>query len=138
MYIEVLKSKIHRVKVKQTELNYAGSITLDLNLIEAVDLIPGKKIQIVNNNNGERFETYVIEGERNSGVVCLNGAAARKAEVDDILIIISYCLLEKEKAKKHKAIVVFPDKDNKLNNTKTMQLKSPALSTAIYVESDSD
>ena len=92
MYIEVLKSKIHRAVVTQADLNYVGSITIDLDLIEAADLVAGEKVQIVNNNNGERLETYVIEGERGSGVMCLNGAAARKVQVGDTLIIISYCI----------------------------------------------
>ena len=115
MYIEVLKSKIHRVKVTQAELNYVGSITIDTALIEAADLVENEKVQIVNNNNGERFETYVIPGERNSGVICLNGAAARKVQVGDILIIISYMLVEKSKSKEHRPILVFPDENNRLN-----------------------
>lgn len=115
MYIEVLKSKIHRVKVTQAELNYVGSITIDTALIEAADLVENEKVQIVNNNNGERFETYVIPGERNSGVICLNGAAARKVQVGDILIIISYMLVEKSKSKEHRPILVFPDDNNLLN-----------------------
>ncbi|GAA4835428.1 aspartate 1-decarboxylase [Algivirga pacifica] len=114
MYIEVLKSKIHRVKVTQAELNYVGSITIDEDLMDAADLIEGEKLQIVNNNNGERFETYVIKGERGSGVICLNGAAARKVQVGDILILISYCLLEKEEAKRYQAKLVFPDEQNRL------------------------
>jgi aspartate 1-decarboxylase len=114
MYIEILKSKIHRVKVTQAELNYVGSITIDLDLIEAAQLIPNEKVQIVNNNNGERFETYVIEGERGSGMICLNGAAARKVQVGDILIIMSYCWLEKDEAKAYKPVLVFPDENNKL------------------------
>jgi aspartate 1-decarboxylase len=114
MYIEILKSKIHRVKVTQAELNYVGSITIDSALMEAADLIEGEKVQIVNNNNGERFETYVIEGERNSGVICLNGAAARKVQVGDILIIISYMQVEKATAREYKPLLVFPDENNRL------------------------
>ena len=114
MYIEVLKSKIHRAVVTQADLNYMGSITIDLDLIEAADMIAGEKVQIVNNDNGERFETYVIEGERGSGIVCLNGAAARKVQVGDTLIIISYMLVEKEKAKEVKPILLFPNEQNKL------------------------
>ncbi len=114
MYIEVLKSKIHQAVVTKADLNYVGSITIDLNLIEAADLIAGEKVQIVNNNNGERLETYVIEGERGSGVICLNGAAARKVQKGDELIIISYMLVEKEKAREVKPILVFPNKQNKL------------------------
>jgi aspartate 1-decarboxylase len=116
MQIQILKSKIHRVHVTQSELNYIGSITLDTDLIEAADLIPGEKVQIVNNNNGERFETYVIEGERGSGVVCLNGAAARKVQVGDILIVISYGLIDKSAARSYRPIVVFPDEKNKISD----------------------
>ena len=114
MYIEVLKSKIHQATVTEANLNYVGSITVDMDLLDAADMIAGEKVQIVNNNNGERFETYIIEGERGSGVICLNGAAARKVQVGDELIIISYCLVEKEKARELKPILVFPNKQNKL------------------------
>lgn len=114
MYIEILKSKIHRVRVTQAELNYVGSITIDEALMDAADLVENEKVQIVNNNNGERFETYVIRGERNSGTICLNGAAARKVQVGDILIIISYCQVEKIHARAHQPILVFPDADNRL------------------------
>ncbi|QNL51428.1 aspartate 1-decarboxylase [Olivibacter sp. SDN3] len=114
MIIEVLKSKIHRVRVTQAELNYVGSITIDEDLIEAANIIPNEKVQIVNNNNGARFETYVIKGERGSGIVCLNGAAARLAQVGDVVIIISYCQLSIEEAKKYEPILVFPDADNKI------------------------
>jgi len=114
MIIEVLKSKIHRVKVTQAELNYVGSITIDEELIEAANIIPNEKVQIVNNNNGARFETYVIKGERGSGIVCLNGAAARLAQVGDVVIIISYCQLPFEEAKKYEPTLVFPDHNNKL------------------------
>ena len=114
MVIEVLKSKIHRARVTQAELNYVGSITIDEDLIEAADIIPNEKVQIVNNNNGARFETYVIKGERGSGVVCLNGSCARLAQVGDILIIMSYAHMEKEEAKAYQPILVFPDDHNKL------------------------
>lgn len=114
MHIEVLKSKLHRVKVTQAELNYVGSVTIDEDLMEAADLIEGEKVQIVNNNNGERLETYVITGKRGTGTICLNGAAARKVQVGDILIIISYCLLEKEEAKSYQPRLVFPDENNLL------------------------
>jgi len=114
MIIEVLKSKIHRVKVTQAELNYVGSITIDEDLIEAANIIPNEKVQIVNNNNGARFETYVIKGERGSGIVCLNGAAARLAQVGDIVIIISYASMDMEEARKFEPVLVFPDTDNKL------------------------
>lgn len=114
MIIEVLKSKIHRAKVTQAELNYVGSITIDEDLIEAANIIPNEKVQIVNNNNGARFETYVIKGERGSGTVCLNGATARLAQVGDILIIMSYGYMEQDEARVYQPILVFPDTDNKL------------------------
>lgn len=122
MYIEVLKSKLHQVTVTQADLNYVGSITIDLDLIEAADLVAGEKVQIVNNDNGERFETYVIEGERNSGTICLNGAAARRVQVGDELIIISYCLVEKAKAKEMKPRLVFPDKNNRIPKKQLKEL----------------
>lgn len=114
MIIEVLKSKLHRVKVTQAELNYVGSITIDEDLIEAANIIPNEKVQIVNNNNGARFETYVIKGERGSGTICLNGATARLAQVGDIVIIMSYAYMEMEEARKYEPILVFPDANNKL------------------------
>jgi aspartate 1-decarboxylase len=115
MRIEVLKSKIHRVKITEAELHYVGSITLDEKLMEAANLIEGEKVQIVNVNNGERLETYVIKGKPNSGTVCLNGPAARKAQVGDIVIIISYASMEIEEAKKFKPSLVFPDPENRLS-----------------------
>ncbi len=114
MVIEVLKSKIHRARVTQAELNYVGSITIDEDLIDAANIIPNEKVQIVNNNNGARFETYVIKGERGSGTICLNGATARLAQVGDIVIIMSYAYMEPEEARIYKPILVFPDSDNKL------------------------
>jgi aspartate 1-decarboxylase len=114
MIIEILKSKLHRVKVTQAELNYVGSITIDEDLIEAANIIPNEKVQIVNNNNGARFETYVIKGERGSGTVCLNGATARLAQVGDIVIIMSYAYMEAEEARVYEPILIFPDADNKL------------------------
>jgi aspartate 1-decarboxylase len=114
MRIEVLKSKIHRVKITQAELHYVGSITIDEALMDAANLIEGEKVQIVNVNNGERLETYVIKGERNSGMICLNGPAARKAQVGDIVIIISYASMEMEEAKTFKPALIFPTPDNKL------------------------
>ncbi|WP_295769808.1 aspartate 1-decarboxylase [uncultured Mucilaginibacter sp.] len=114
MIIEVLKSKIHRVKITQAELNYVGSITIDEDLIEAANIIPNEKVQIVNNNNGARFETYVIKGERGSGTVCLNGATARLAQVGDIVIIMSYATMDMDEARKYEPILIFPDTDNKL------------------------
>ena len=114
MIIEVLKSKIHRAKVTQAELNYVGSITVDEDLMDAANIIANEKVQIVNNNNGERFETYVIKGERGTGTVCLNGAAARLVQVGDIVIIMSYAYMEMDEARKHEPISVFPDTNNKL------------------------
>ena len=109
MMIEVLKSKIHCVTVTEANLNYMGSITIDEDLMEAATMIAGEKVQIVDNNNGERFETYIIKGERGSGCICLNGAAARKVQVGDVVIIMSYALMDFEEAKRFKPSVVFPD-----------------------------
>jgi aspartate 1-decarboxylase len=107
--IEVLKSKIHRVRVTEANLNYVGSITIDEELMEAANMIEGEKVQILDINNGERFETYIIKGERGSGCICLNGAAARKVAVDDLVIIVSYALMDFEEAKTFKPSVIFPD-----------------------------
>ena len=109
MFIEVVKSKIHRVTVTEANLNYIGSITIDEDLLDAANLIANEKVSIVNNNNGERFERYIIKGERGSGVVCLNGAAARKAQPGDIIIVMSYAMMDFEEAKTFKPSVVFPD-----------------------------
>lgn len=109
MLIEVFKSKIHRVKVTEANLNYIGSITIDRDLLEASNIIPGERVYIVNVNNGERFDTYAIAGERGSGVICLNGAAARKAEVGDIVIIIAYAQMSPEEAKSFEPNIVFVD-----------------------------
>ncbi len=114
MIIEVLKSKIHRARVTQAELNYVGSITIDADLIAAANIIPNEKVQIVNNNNGARFETYVIKGAPGSGTVCLNGATARLAQVGDVVIIMSYAYMEQEEARAYQPVLVFPDNDNKL------------------------
>jgi len=115
MMIEVMKSKLHCVRVTEADLNYIGSITIDEDLMDAANLIAGEKVHVVNNNNGERFETYVIKGQRGSGKICLNGAAARKVQVGDIVIIMSYALLDFEEAKNFKPWVVFPDSStNKL------------------------
>ncbi len=114
MLINLFKSKIHRVKVTQAELNYVGSITIDEDLLDAAGIIENEKVQIVNNNNGERLETYVIKGERGSGVICLNGAAARKAQVGDILIIIAYAWISPEEAKNHQPKIIFTDENNRL------------------------
>ncbi len=112
MNIEILKSKIHNAKVTQTELHYVGSLTLDEDLMDAANLIEGEKILVVNNNNGERLETYVITGKRGSKTVCLNGAAARKAQVGDIIIVISFASMEFEEAKKFKPALAFVDSEN--------------------------
>lgn len=115
MNIEVLKSKIHKVSVTEANLQYVGSITIDEALMDAANMIENEKVQIVNVNNGERLDTYIIKGQRNSGVICLNGPAARKCEVGDIVIIISYAQMDFEEAKKHKPTVIFPDTEtNKL------------------------
>ncbi|MCQ2212755.1 MAG: aspartate 1-decarboxylase [Bacteroidaceae bacterium] len=115
MQIEVLKSKLHCCKVTEANLNYMGSITIDEDLMDAANLIAGERVYIVNNNNGERFDTYIIKGERGSGCICLNGAAARKVQVGDIVIIMSYALMDFEEAKTFKPTVVFPNcEDNSL------------------------
>ena len=109
MMIEVLKSKLHCVQVTEANLNYMGSITIDEDLMDAAHLIAGEKVQIVDNNNGERLETYIIKGERGSGCICLNGAAARKVQVGDTVIINSYALMEFEEAKTFEPTVIFPE-----------------------------
>ncbi|MBL1232260.1 MAG: aspartate 1-decarboxylase [Flavobacteriales bacterium] len=115
MNIQVLKSKIHRVKITEADLNYIGSITIDETLMEAANIIEGEKVQIVNINNGERLETYVIKGIRDSGNICLNGPAARRVAVGDIIIIITYASMDFEEAKKFKPTIIFPDETtNKL------------------------
>lgn len=114
MMIEIMKSKLHCVTVTEANLHYMGSITIDEDLMDAANLLAGEKVQIVDNNNGERFETYIIKGERGSGCVCLNGAAARKVQVGDECIIISYALMDFEEARTFKPAVVFPREGNKL------------------------
>ncbi len=114
MMIEVLKSKLHCVTVTEANLNYMGSITIDEDLMDAAGMIAGEKVQIVDNNNGERFETYIIKGERGSGAICLNGAAARKVQVGDVCIIIAYALMDFEEAKSFTPTIVFPKEGNKL------------------------
>ena len=116
MLIEVSKSKLHCVTVTEANLNYMGSITIDEDLLDAADMIPGQKVQIVDNNNGERFETYIIKGERGSGCVCLNGAAARKVQVGDVCIIIAYALMDFEEAKTFQPKVVFPENNKVLRS----------------------
>lgn len=112
MQIEVVKSKLHRVKITQADLNYIGSITIDEDLMDAANFIEGEKVQIVNVNNGERIETYIIKGERGSGVICLNGPAARRCAPGDIVIIIGYALMDFEKAKSFKPSICFPNEEN--------------------------
>lgn len=114
MLIQVLKSKIHRVRVTQADLNYIGSITIDEALMDASNLIEGEKVQIVNINNGERIETYVIKGERNSGMICLNGPAARRVALNDLIIIIGYGYMDFEDAKTYKPSLVFPNEATNL------------------------
>ncbi len=114
MLLTIFKSKIHRAKVTEANLHYVGSITIDEALLEAANIMEGEKVQIVNNNNGERIETYAIRGERNSGIICLNGAAARKFQPGDIVIIIAYALMTPEEAKGFKPSTVFPDEDNRI------------------------
>ncbi len=114
MFIQRFKSKIHRATITEADLNYIGSITIDEALMEAANLMEGEKVQVVNNNNGERLETYVIKGERHSGVVCLNGAAARKAQVGDTVIIIAYAWMQEAEAQNYEPQVVFPDAHNRI------------------------
>lgn len=114
MHVNMLKSKIHRVRVTEADLNYVGSVTVDKSLMEKAQILPGEKVQIVNNNNGERFETYVIEGERDSGIFCLNGAAARLVQPGDVCILIAYCWINDKEAKNHQPTVVFCNEHNRV------------------------
>lgn len=114
MTLTIFKSKIHRVKVTQAELNYVGSITVDADLLEAANILEGEKVQIVNINNGERIETYTIAGTRGSGMVCLNGPAARRVQVGDMVILIAYAQMTPEEAKGYTPTIVFPDSNNRL------------------------
>jgi|SRR5690606_1568838 aspartate 1-decarboxylase len=114
MQIEVLKSKLHRVTVTQADLNYIGSVTIDEDLMDAANFIEHEKVQIVNVNNGERIETYIIKGPRGTGMICLNGPAARRVQVGDVIIIISYALMDFEAAKQFQPTVIFPKENNKL------------------------
>ncbi|NLU50915.1 MAG: aspartate 1-decarboxylase [Syntrophomonadaceae bacterium] len=114
MFRTILKSKIHRAVVTDADLNYVGSITIDRALMEAADILPNEKVQVVNNNNGARFETYVIEGEKDSGIVCLNGAAARLVQKGDIVIILTYAVMADEKAREWKPTLVFVDENNRI------------------------
>ncbi|MCB0699683.1 MAG: aspartate 1-decarboxylase [Chitinophagales bacterium] len=114
MQIEVMKSKIHRVRVTEANLHYMGSITIDEDLMDAAELLEHEKVQVLNIENGERLETYVIRGTRGSGMICMNGPASRKVAVGDTVIIISYAAMDREQAKKHEPIVIFPKEDNRL------------------------
>lgn len=114
MQIEILKSKIHRVRVTGADLNYIGSITLDEDLMDAANLIENEKVEVLNLNNGERLETYVIKGERGSGIVCLNGPAARKVLIGDLIIVVSYASMPFDEAKRFKPEIIFPDQNNKI------------------------
>lgn len=116
MLIEIIKSKIHRVKVTEANIDYAGSITIDEDLMEAANLIANEKVQVLNVNNGERLDTYVITGERGSGTICLNGPAARKGIVGDIVIIISYASIDFDEAKTFKPAIIFPGANNRLTS----------------------
>lgn len=115
MFLHIFKSKIHRATVTEANLNYVGSITIDEDLMDAANIYPGEKLQIVNVNNGERIETYAIKGPKGSGSICLNGAAARKAEVGDLVIIISYALMTPEEAKSYTPVNIYPDENNRLS-----------------------
>ena len=114
MHIQILKSKIHRVKVTEANLDYIGSITIDEDLMDAANLIANEKVEVLNLNNGARFETYVIKGQRGSGQICLNGPAARRALLGDIVIVVSYASMDFEEAKKFSPTLVFPDANNRL------------------------
>ena len=114
MFLQILKSKIHRAVVTEANLNYVGSVTIDEELMEAAGLLEGERVQVVNNNNGARLETYVIKGERFSGQICLNGAAARQVQIGDVLIIMAYALMTPEEAKNFKPLNVYPDENNKI------------------------
>ena len=115
MTIEILKSKIHCATITEANLHYMGSITIDEDLMDAANLIAGEKVAVVDNNNGERFETYIIKGERGTGCICLNGAAARKVQVGDVCIIMAYAHMTPDEARNFKPTVIFPDENNKLN-----------------------
>lgn len=121
MFIQVLQGKIHRATVTGADLNYMGSITIDMDLVDAAGMVEGQRVQIVNNNNGERIETYIIPGERGSGTICLNGAAARRVQKGDILIIISYFYATPEEAKEVNPKVVFVDEENKIMRPNKIQ-----------------
>ena len=114
MQIEILKSKLHHATVTEANLHYVGSITIDETLMKAANLIENEKVQVLNMNNGERFETYVIKGEKDSGVICLNGPAARKVIVGDQVVVLSFCMMDFEEAKAFKPWIIFPDENNRI------------------------
>lgn len=121
MFRTMMKSKIHRAKITEADLNYVGSITIDRDLMDAADILENEKVQVVNNHNGARFETYVIEGERGSGVICVNGAAARLVQPGDLVIIISYAMIADNELKEYKPRVLMVDNNNKITNLKNSE-----------------
>jgi aspartate 1-decarboxylase len=123
MFRTLMNAKIHRARVTEANLNYVGSITIDADILDAVGMVPNEKVQIVNNNNGARFETYIIPGERGSGVFCLNGAAARLVQKDDVIIVISYALVPEEKIAEHRPKIAIMDEHNKI---KQLIVEEPA------------
>jgi aspartate 1-decarboxylase len=127
MFRTMMKAKIHRATVTEANLNYVGSITIDKTIMDALDILPNEKVQIVNNNNGARFETYVIEGEPDSGVICLNGAAARLVQPGDVVIIISYAMMSDEEARKHKPRVAIMGENNKIEQLLTEEVHATVL-----------
>ncbi|MBK5243868.1 MAG: aspartate 1-decarboxylase [Eubacteriaceae bacterium] len=122
MYITLFKSKLHRGTITEANINYVGSITIDVELLEKSDILPGERVQVVNVNNGERFETYTIEGERGSGVICVNGAAARLVQIGDKVIIISYAMLDKKEAPQFKPKVLMLDDENTIKSVKDKEV----------------
>lgn len=127
MYRTMMKSKIHRARVTEANLNYVGSITIDQNIMEAVNILPNEKVQIVNNNNGARLETYVIPGERGSGVICLNGAAARLVQVNDVVIIVSYAMMSEEQAVTHQPKIALMDHNNQIKEMLGLEVASTSM-----------
>ncbi|OHW63515.1 aspartate 1-decarboxylase precursor [Andreesenia angusta] len=122
MYLTMFKSKLHRAVVTEANLNYVGSITIDSELLKSANILPGEKVQVVNNNNGERFETYTIEGEPNSGVICVNGAAARLVQPGDKVIIIAYAMMTREEAESFKPSILFLDEKNRIAEIKDREV----------------
>lgn len=122
MFIEILQGKIHRATVTDANLNYVGSVTIDMDLVNAAGMVAGQKVQIVNNNNGERFETYILPGERGTGTICLNGAAARRVQTGDIVIIVSYLYTTVEDVTKHLPKIVFVDEKNQIISQESVEV----------------